>query len=129
MGGSGSKDASKDAAAPSAARVVDLGVTIETLKKGEGRVPRDGQPVSVHYTGALADGTVFDSSRGRQESFEFRVGRGDVVRCWDKAFPFLLEGERARITCDPEVAYGSAKVGPIPPNSTLVYDVEVLKLL
>eukprot|EP01059_Diplonema_ambulator_P027022 TRINITY_DN44601_c0_g1_i1.p2 TRINITY_DN44601_c0_g1~~TRINITY_DN44601_c0_g1_i1.p2 ORF type:complete len:126 (+),score=30.18 TRINITY_DN44601_c0_g1_i1:44-421(+) len=124
MGGSGSK--SKETPR---IREVAPGVTIETLQAGDGETyPREGQNASVHYTGTFEDGRVFDSSRDRSEPFVFAVGVGQVIKCWDKGVAAMSVGERAHFTCSPETAYGPRGVGPIPPNATLRFDVELLKL-
>ena len=128
MGGSSSKDGAP-AAAP-AVREVCEGVTVETLQKGDGKTfPTQGQSAQVHYTGTLENGVVFDSSRTRGDPFQFPVGAGHVIKCWDKAVSTMSVGERAKVTCSPDTAYGKRGVGPIPANATLHFDVELLKLL
>jgi FKBP-type peptidyl-prolyl cis-trans isomerase len=80
----------------------------------------------VHYTGKLLDGTVFDSSVSRQP-FKFKLGSGQVIKCWDEGVAQLQVGSQATLTCPPDMAYGSRGAGGvIPPNATLTFDVEVL---
>ncbi|KAM9323401.1 peptidyl-prolyl cis-trans isomerase Fkbp12-like [Pholidichthys leucotaenia] len=107
-----------------------MGVTIETIKPGDGRTfPQKGRRVTVHYTGTLTDGTKFDSSRGR-EPFQFRLGQGEVIRGWDEGVAQMSVGQVAKLTCTPDYAYGSKGYPPvIPPNSTLIFEVELLECL
>jgi len=105
-----------------------MGVDIERISSGNGTMfPKTGQTVVVHYTGTLVDGTVFDSSRERGRPFKFVIGKGEVIRGWDEGVAQLSIGERARLICSPDYAYGSrGHPGVIPPNATLVFDVELL---
>lgn len=105
------------------------GVLIETVRQGEGDdCPRIGDKVFVHYTGKLEDGTVFDSSRDRNEPFTFTLGKKEVIKAWDCAVAHMRKGEIARITCAPDYAYGSSGQPPkIPPNATLIFEVELLE--
>lgn len=105
-----------------------MGVEVETLKAGDNTTfPQRGQTVSVHYTGRLTDGTVFDSSRTRGTPFQFTLGLGQVIRGWDEGVAQMSVGQQARLTCSPDYAYGSRGYpGIIPPMATLVFDVELL---
>lgn len=91
--------------------------------------PKAGQTVVVHYTGTLADGSKFDSSRDRGKPFKFRIGKGEVIRGWDEGVAQMSVGQRARLVCSPDYAYGSmGHPGIIPPNAVLTFDVELLRL-
>ncbi|ORX54494.1 FK506-binding protein 1 [Hesseltinella vesiculosa] len=107
-----------------------MGVTIETITPGDGKnFPKSGDTVSIHYTGTLQDGSKFDSSRDRGQPFQCRIGQGQVIDGWDKGVPQLSIGQRAKLICTPDSAYGARGIpGVIPPNSTLIFDVELLKI-
>jgi len=107
-----------------------MGVTKEIIKPGDGTTfPKTGQTVHVHYTGTFTDGKKFDSSRDRGKPFQFKIGTGCVIRGWDEGVAQMSVGERATLTCSPDYAYGErGHPGAIPPNSTLVFDVELLSL-
>jgi FKBP-type peptidyl-prolyl cis-trans isomerase len=105
----------------------DTELKIETLTPGGARAPQPGQRVSVHYTGWLTDGTQFDSSRDRGEPFEFVLGRGQVIAGWDQGVARMTIGEKARLTIPPHLGYGARGAGGvIPPEATLIFEVEVL---
>ncbi|CAL8250375.1 unnamed protein product [Boreogadus saida] len=107
-----------------------MGVEIETTKPGDGQTfPKKGQTAVVHYVGKLTNGTTFDSSRNRDSPFKFRIGCGEVIRGWDEGVAQMSVGQQARLTCTPDFAYGSkGHPGVIPPNATLIFDVELLRL-
>jgi FKBP-type peptidyl-prolyl cis-trans isomerase len=104
---------------------------IKTTQEGTGdRVVKAGDTISVHYTGKLVDGTKFDSSLDRGTPFEFTVGAGRVIQGWEQGFIGAKVGEKRTLTIPAELGYGSrgAGGGAIPPNATLVFDVEVVSI-
>ena len=104
-----------------------LGIVDTTV--GTGRVAKAGDKAVVHYTGTLTDGTVFDSSRTRGQPFEFEIGAGRVIKGWEQGIPGMKIGGRRKLTIPPDLAYGPRGMGStIPPNSTLVFDVELVDL-
>jgi FKBP-type peptidyl-prolyl cis-trans isomerase FkpA len=103
------------------------GLVIEDIKQGEGAVAASGANVQVHYTGWLTDGTKFDSSKDRGQPFRFRLGGGQVIRGWDEGVAGMQVGGVRRLTIPPELGYGARGAGGvIPPNATLVFEVELL---
>lgn len=107
---------------------VPAGLQIEDLKIGTGAEAVAGKNVDVHYTGTLTNGQKFDSSKDRGEPFTFALGAGQVIQGWDKGVAGMKEGGVRKLTIPPELAYGSRQVGPIPANSTLIFEVELLKV-
>mgnify|MGYP006199273029 CR=1 FL=1 len=105
------------------------GLTIEELETGAGDEAKAGQKVSVHYTGWLTNGTKFDSSHDRNEAFSFSLGRGQVIRGWDEGVQGMKVGGKRKLTIPPELGYGARGAGGvIPPNATLVFEVQLLKV-
>lgn len=106
------------------------GLICEDAKEGSGEAAARGQTVSVHYTGWLTDGTKFDSSKDRNEPFEFPLGAGYVIRGWDEGVQGMRVGGVRKLTIPPELGYGARGAGGvIPPNATLVFEVELLEIL
>ena len=93
---------------------------------GTGERPSPGRIVTVHYTGWLENGTKFDSSRDRGQPFEFPIGSGRVIRGWDEGVMTMNVGGKRKLIIPPELGYGSRSLPEIPPNSTLIFDVELL---
>lgn len=105
--------------------------SIETIQKGDGvNFPKAGDTVTMHYVGTLLDGgSKFDSSRDRNQPFVTKIGVGRVIKGWDEGVPQLSLGQKAKLICTPDYAYGARGFPPvIPPNSTLVFEVELLKI-
>lgn len=108
-------------------RSTDSGLKFEDLVIGDGETAASGQRVSVHYTGWLSDGRKFDSSVDRDEPFSFPLGRGVVIRGWDEGVAGMRVGGKRRLTVPAQLAYGARGAGGvIPPNATLVFEVELL---
>ncbi len=117
------------AALTEAAKVLTTasGLKIEIVQEGNGPLPQKGQTVIVHYVGTLQNGKKFDSSRDRGTPFSFVLGQGQVIRGWDEGIALMKVGSRARLTIPPQLGYGSGGAGNvIPPNATLIFDVELL---
>jgi FKBP-type peptidyl-prolyl cis-trans isomerase FkpA len=104
-----------------------MGLQIEDLQAGTGAEARAGQKVTVHYVGTLTDGSKFDSSRDRGEGFTFKLGAGQVIKGWDEGVAGMKVGQIRKLTIPPELGYGARGFPPvIPPNATLVFEVELL---
>lgn len=102
------------------------GLMIYVTKEGTGAQPRNGEYVTAHYTGTLLNGMKFDSSRDRNQPFTFQIGVGQVIKGWDEGFLNMKVGSKAILIIPAEIGYGAQDMGNIPPNSTLVFDVELL---
>ena len=104
------------------------GVEVTTLTAGDGvTFPKQGDNLTMHYTGTLADGTKFDSSLDRGDPFKFTIGIGQVIRGWDDGVMKLSLGEKAKLDISPDFGYGASGAGGvIPPNADLVFEVELL---
>jgi len=102
------------------------GVVIEDLKVGGGATATSGKLVSAHYTGRFPDGKKFDSSYDAGVPIDFLLGAGKVIKVWDVGIEGMRVGGKRRLTIPPELAYGARGGGPIPPNATLVFDVELV---
>ena len=105
------------------------GLVFEELVVGTGNAAASGQKVSVHYTGWLTNGTKFDSSKDRGEPFVFPLGKGHVIKGWDEGVAGMKVGGKRKLTIPPALGYGARGAGGvIPPNATLVFEVELLGL-
>ncbi len=115
-------NSAKSVTTPSGLKYVDLVV-------GDGPLPKAGNTVIVHYTGWLTNGKKFDSSVDRNQPFEFALGRGQVIKGWDEGVASMHVGGKRKLTIPSELAYGARGYPPvIPPNSTLVFEVRLLKI-
>ena len=110
-------------------KITDTGLKYQDLVEGDGELAEAGQRVSVHYTGWLLEGDKFDSSVDRNQPFAFTLGKGMVIRGWDEGVAGMRVGGKRRLTIPPQLGYGSRGAGGvIPPNATLVFDVELLAI-
>ncbi|KAF8340635.1 uncharacterized protein EI90DRAFT_3036259 [Cantharellus anzutake] len=114
---------------PSPIQTFIMGIEITTLVKGDGiNYPKRGDTIMMHYVGTV-DGKEFDNSRSRQRPLVTKIGVGAVIKGWDEGIPRLSVGERALLVTSPDFAYGEKGFPPtIPPNSTLRFDVELIKI-
>ncbi len=105
-----------------------VGVKVNDVSAGTGPLAESGDVLTVNYVGNLEDGKVFDSSIDRGVPFSFTLGVGQVISGWDEGVAGMRAGGKRVLTVPPEYAYGEQGVGPIPPNSTLIFQVELLKV-
>ncbi|MES9936936.1 MAG: FKBP-type peptidyl-prolyl cis-trans isomerase [Sedimenticola sp.] len=110
-------------------KMTDSGLKYEDLVEGDGEQAKAGNNVTVHYTGWLTDGSKFDSSLDRNDPFRFPLGAGRVIRGWDEGVQGMKVGGKRKLTIPPQLGYGAAGAGGvIPPNATLVFEVELLEV-
>ena len=114
-----SSNGDKEVTTPSGLKYIDEVV-------GTGPSPQKGQLVTVHYVGTLEDGKKFDSSKDRNQPFTFTIGIGQVIKGWDEGIALLRKGAKARFVIPPSLGYGARPNRVIPPNSTLIFDVQLL---
>lgn len=112
---------SESPTAPTELVIVDMVV-------GTGATAAAGDTVTVHYVGSFTSGQVFESSYAANRPFTFRLGTGAVIQGWDQGVPGMRVGGKRRLTIPPHLGYGSQPVGPIPANSTLVFEIELLSI-
>ncbi len=110
--------------------VTESGITITDIRLNDnGREAVNGNKVEVHYVGTLTDGTKFDSSRDRNSTFKFTLGKGEVIKGWDEGVKGMRTGDIRKLVIPPQLAYGDRKKAKIPANSTLVFEVELLNIV
>ncbi|KAK9488690.1 hypothetical protein V1527DRAFT_457317 [Lipomyces starkeyi] len=107
---------------------LQIGITKKIPKEQCKRKSRKGDLVYIHYTGYLKDGTVFDSSIGKDSPFRFTLGRGQVIAGWDKGILGMCLGEKRKLTIPPHLGYGDKSVGTIPAGATLIFDTELVSI-
>lgn len=106
-----------------------MGLQVEDVKVGTGAEAVAGRSVTVHYVGTLTSGSKFDSSRDRGQGFTFQLGAGQVIQGWDKGVAGMKVGGVRKLTIPPDMGYGARGYPPvIPPNATLVFEVELLEV-
>jgi FKBP-type peptidyl-prolyl cis-trans isomerase len=105
------------------------GLAYVDLKKGHGPTPKTGQTVTVNYTGKLMDGTVFDASSKHGGTFDFKIGEGQVIKGWDEGVATMRPGGTRKLIIPPDLGYGAQGAGGvIPPNATLVFIIDLIKI-
>ena len=115
-----------DFSLPGKEEVTKSGLRMIIHKNGNGEIPLPGQTVKVHYTGLLENGSKFDSSHDRGQPFSFQLGQGRVIKGWDEALALMSKGEKRTLIIPPEIGYGNRRKNKIPPNSTLIFEVELI---
>ncbi len=103
-------------------------VATEITQEGSGQEAKNGDSVTVHYTGTLENGTIFESSLDRNEPYTFTIGQGSVIPGWEEGIVGMKIGEKRRLTIPSDLAYGESGQGAIPPNATLIFDIELLSI-
>lgn len=114
------------AATSSLVKTLPSGLSYIVTRRGEGRQPLAGEKVIVNYTGVMSNGVKFDSSLDRGQPFAFQLGKGQVIKGWDEGIGKLRVGDQATFIIPPQIAYGEKGRGPIPPNATLIFIVELM---
>lgn len=113
-----------------AEKMTDSGLKYEDTVEGSGETAKSGDTVSVHYTGWLENGAKFDSSKDRNDPFQFKLGGGQVIKGWDEGVAGMKIGGTRKLTIPPQLGYGARGAGGvIPPNATLIFEVELLDIL
>lgn len=107
----------------------ESGLQYVDLRAGDGETPKTGDVIAVDYHGTLEDGTVFDSSYERGEPIRFNIGVGQVIPGWDEGVGSMRVGGKRKLVIPSELAYGPSGTGPIPPNATLTFEVELLEIV
>lgn len=121
------KPASQEASASPSSAAADTGeLKVEDIKTGTGKEATNGAKITVHYTGTLTDGTKFDSSKDHGQPFSFTLGQGKVIQGWDLGLAGMKVGGERKLTIPAALGYKDQAAGTIPPNSTLIFDVELL---
>ena len=114
---------------PTDTTTTDSGLQIKEIECGEGEEAQKGDTLEVHYEGRLEDGTKFDASRDHGSTFEFQVGAGQVIQGWDEGLIGMKIGGKRELTIPPDLGYGAAGAPPaIPPNSTLIFEIELVDI-
>jgi len=115
-----------DFSLPGKEEVTESGLRMIIHKEGNSKIPLPGQTVTVHYTGLLENGSQFDSSHDRGQPFSFQLGQGKVIKGWDEALALMSKGEKRTLIIPPDIGYGARGQRSIPPNSTLIFEVELI---
>jgi FKBP-type peptidyl-prolyl cis-trans isomerase len=106
----------------------ETGFVVEEVAFGQGVTAQPGDTLTVHYVGRLTSGQIFDTSRDSNTPFTFTLGAGNVIRGWDEGLVGMKVGSTRRLIIAPDFAYGERGIGPIPPNATLIFEVELLNV-